>query len=585
MQLSVYAKAFTAHQTQVLIILPANIETLGTIQKKFNVPFDLWADPDRSITASFGLEPELGVRITPHGFLLNQNLQIVASYRIGNIGNDLADMIRDSERLMLEIKPQLVEPHAPVFFIPNVLDQCMCEDIIEFWEREGKYFEGKVGAGDRSTYSARSKIRTDTHLTPEMQYALDQQLSRNLFPELEKLTGMNVTRREAYKIGCYDSKVGGFFSQHRDNFETELSHRRYAMTLNLNDEFTGGELNFPEYGNGLYKPRPGTALVFPCSLMRKVAKVTKGRRYMLVSFFYGEKEAAARSNFRQSKNIPSTPNDDKIFLEPKNRLVERPTSIHSRFDNQPRTSSRYTRLQRNNFRFHSDGLPPGILIIEDYLDPAFCQYLTDYADKAVGSKLKVLDNERSSQEKTHTKESSGRITEHVAIGGVADELIPVFTDVYCRRLTPAYGVKFEWFERPQILRYLPGGLYNKHADSEHWVKETGSWVRAQDRDYSILLYLNEEFTGGEIDFVDFDFKLKPKRGMLVAFPADHRYQHAALPVISGKRYVIVSWAAALGTPRVKQRPPYAAWLFEGTDAASDSGTWGVAWTTGGGKPF
>lgn len=32
-------------------------------------------------------------------------------------------------------------------------------------------------------------------------------------------------------------------------------------------------------------------------------------------------------------------------------------------------------------------------------------------------------------------------------------------------------------------------------------------------------------------------------------------------------------------------PGYAAWLFEGTDAASDSGTWGVAWTTGGGKPF
>ena len=556
--LSEPGKAFTARQIQVLTILPVAVETLGIIRNNYDIPFDLWADPDRSIAAAFGLEPEFGGRITPYGFLLNQNLQIEASYRIGNIGNILAEMVRACDRLIPEMEPRLVEPHAPVFYIPNVLDHRLCESLIKFWNEEGERFDGKVGAGDRSSYSAGSKIRTDTHVTPEMQYALDQRLSRSLFPELEKLTGLNVTRREAYKIGCYDSAAGGFFNQHRDNFETELSYRRYAMTLNLNDGFTGGELNFPEYGSGLYKPALGAAIVFPCSLMHRVVRVTAGRRYMLVSFFYGEKEAAARTYFRQSKDLPSTPNDDRIVLEPINRLPEQSTNLHSRFDNQPNTNRRFGHLQGSDFNIITDGLPPGILTIEDYLDPAFCKSLTEYADRMVGSKLKVLDNERSSRDKTLTKESRGRITEHVAIDGVVDELIPVFSDVYCRRLAPAYGVKFEWFERPQILRYLPGSHYNKHADAEHWVKETDSWVRAQDRDYSTLLYLNEEFTGGEIAFVDFDFKLKPKRGMLVAFPADHRYQHAALPVISGKRYVIVSWAAVLGTPRVKQRPPYAA---------------------------
>ena len=558
LQLSAHAKAFTAHQIQVLIILPVDVETLGTIRKNFNVPFDLWADPDQSIAASFGLEPELGVRITPYGFLLNQNLQIVANYRIGNIGNDLADMIRTSEHLMPEEEPRQVRPHAPVFHIPNVLDQRMCGNLIKFWENKGEHFEGKVGVGNRLRYSTRAKIRTDTHVTPEIQYELDWRLSRKLFPELEKLTGLHMTRRESYKIGCYDSERGGFFNQHRDNFETEISYRRYAMTLNLNNGFTGGELNFPEYGSGLYKPMPGTALVFPCSLMHRVVKVTTGRRFMLVSFFYGEKEAAARAGFRQLKGKPSTPDDDRIVLKPSNRLPEPPTNFQSRFDNQPHNCQGFARFQKKDFKIITAGLPPGLLVIEDYLDPAFCKYLSEHADRAVGRKLGVMDTERSSHDQTYSKQSSGRITDLVAIDGVADELIPVFIDAYCRRLAPAYGVKFEWFERPQILRYLPGGLYNKHADSEYWVKETDSWVRSLDRDYSILLYLNDEFTGGEIAFVDFDFKLKPKRGMLVAFPADHRYQHAALPVITGKRYVIVSWAAVLGTPKVKQHPPYAA---------------------------
>jgi hypothetical protein len=205
------------------------------------------------------------------------------------------------------------------------------------------------------------------------------------------------------------------------------------------------------------------------------------------------------------------------------------------------------------------GAPPGILVVEDYLDAGFCRQLIEYADAKAGSKLAVLDSSQTQPNETFVAEHGGRITEYVGISGVADQLLPVFIDVYAGRLAPFYGVTFEWFERPQILRYRPGGLYNHHADSENWVNDR--WVRVQDRDFSILLYLNDQFSGGEIAFVDFDFKLKPKQGMLVAFPSDHHYQHAALPVTSGTRYVVVSWGAVLGTPRVSNAPPYAATLL------------------------
>ena len=76
-----------------------------------------------------------------------------------------------------------------------------------------------------------------------------------------------------------------------------------------------------------------------------------------------------------------------------------------------------------------------------------------------------------------------------------------------------------------------------------------------DRDLSIIIYLNGDFEGGHLDFPNFGFRLKPQSGMLACFPADHRYVHSARPVESGVRYILVSWAAVRGTPRVNKEMP------------------------------
>ena len=39
------------------------------------------------------------------------------------------------------------------------------------------------------------------------------------------------------------------------------------MSLNLNEDYEGGCIRFPEYGNMLYKPEPGAALIFSSSLL------------------------------------------------------------------------------------------------------------------------------------------------------------------------------------------------------------------------------------------------------------------------------------------------------------------------------
>jgi predicted 2-oxoglutarate/Fe(II)-dependent dioxygenase YbiX len=104
------------------------------------------------------------------------------------------------------------------------------------------------------------------------------------------------------------------------------------------------------------------------------------------------------------------------------------------------------------------------------------------------------------------------------------------------------------------LRYRPGGHYKPHADSENWHREQRQWVRGMDRDYSILVYLNDGYDGGELRFPNFGFRLQPRAGLLVCFPSDHRYLHEVAPVTAGTRYALVSWITARGTPRVGGRP-------------------------------
>lgn len=82
-----------------------------------------------------------------------------------------------------------------------------------------------------------------------------------------------------------------------------------------------------------------------------------------------------------------------------------------------------------------------------------------------------------------------------------------------------------------LLRYSSGEQYGFHYDGG-----TGS-----KRSISVLIYLNDNYEGGEIEFPNFKLKIKPKAGTLILFPSNYAYGHIAHPVTSGTKYVIVTW--------------------------------------------
>lgn len=118
---------------------------------------------------------------------------------------------------------------------------------------------------------------------------------RNLIPEIRKAFNFHPTRMERYIVACYDAERGGHFKPHRDNTSGGTAHRRFAVSINLNaDAFDGGDIRFPEYGSRTYRPPTGGAVVFSCSLLHQVTRVTAGRRYAFLPFLYDEAAAALR---------------------------------------------------------------------------------------------------------------------------------------------------------------------------------------------------------------------------------------------------------------------------------------------------
>lgn len=99
-----------------------------------------------------------------------------------------------------------------------------------------------------------------------------------------------------------------------------------------------------------------------------------------------------------------------------------------------------------------------------------------------------------------------------------------------------YATDFEFVfysvEMVSVQRYEPGQEFKVHAD--HSVNNP--------RICSALLYLNDDFTGGETYFPHLDYAIKPEKGRLAIFPANYVYAHCSRPVLSGVKYAAAYWA-------------------------------------------
>ena len=81
-----------------------------------------------------------------------------------------------------------------------------------------------------------------------------------------------------------------------------------------------------------------------------------------------------------------------------------------------------------------------------------------------------------------------------------------------------------------LLKYGVGGHLPAHQDQG-----------ISSRVLSSVMYLNDNYSGGEIEFVNSGVKLKPEAGSIIFFPSNFLYVHEVYPITEGQRYSMPHW--------------------------------------------
>jgi len=171
---------------------------------------------------------------------------------------------------------------------------------------------------------------------------------------------------------------------------------------------------------------------------------------------------------------------------------------------------------------------PGVWLFQRAFSDAECEWLMLLAEPTFERSLVKMEG----QDVPDPIRTSDGSTIHWLIEDPATHAIN-------RRLAAMTGTAVEQGEPLQILRYRPGQQYHPHFD---WLGE------ANRRVLTALIYLNDDYEGGETRFVKTGLTVKGHKGDLLLFRnigrdggLDPLSEHAGLPVTSGVKYLASRW--------------------------------------------
>jgi hypothetical protein len=168
------------------------------------------------------------------------------------------------------------------------------------------------------------------------------------------------------------------------------------------------------------------------------------------------------------------------------------------------------------------------ILVEFPPDAGWCQAeITTYIDehKERGTLKSILDLDRRRANRIHFSDVDMTVRPNTSAC-----LNLIYSEV-SDLLRIEFGMFVEEFGEAEIVHYPENGVFIPHSDANK-VKPY--------RAASVVLYLNDDFEGGETHFPDLDCSCKPKTGNVLVFPS--HLLHGGQPVVKGEKYIIVLWA-------------------------------------------
>jgi prolyl 4-hydroxylase len=183
---------------------------------------------------------------------------------------------------------------------------------------------------------------------------------------------------------------------------------------------------------------------------------------------------------------------------------------------------------------------PRVWTSERFADPRLCAWLIG---RGLGRfKPALMRDARTGMSEALASRSCSDFVFDILDGGVAMLLLRI-------KISRITGIPLPHMEPPQIFHYALGQEIRAHYDfvydGTHGYGEGGAYHG--DRLVTFLLYLNDGYGGGDLEFPKAGYRYKGRAGDGIFFASqrdgrpDAMSLHAALPVSAGEKYILSQW--------------------------------------------
>ncbi len=184
---------------------------------------------------------------------------------------------------------------------------------------------------------------------------------------------------------------------------------------------------------------------------------------------------------------------------------------------------------------------PRICVIEGFASAAECEWLIERGRHGMRRAMVYRRDAPG-----HAEAESRTNTESDFTIWNADLVLGLLRD----RIAVSIGADTRFFEVTKLLRYEPGQQFSLHADFQE--PTTPALARELElhgqRVLTFLVYLNEDYEGGETEFPQVGLRYRGRRGDALYFvnadaggTPDRRTVHAGLPPTRGTKWLLSQW--------------------------------------------
>lgn len=177
---------------------------------------------------------------------------------------------------------------------------------------------------------------------------------------------------------------------------------------------------------------------------------------------------------------------------------------------------------------------PGVLSVHA-LDPHSCKEFIEQAQPGEWTQAEITnyDDKGMIDQYVDLQARNVQVKGPAKIPHLCDRYSQLLTKVGLPVIAHHWGISGLRLSGPQLAKYEPGSHIRAHNDTA---------TEFSARCISALLYLNDDYDGGELIFPKLGLAHRSKIGEMILFPSE--YLHAVSPVVVGIRYCFVGFFLA-----------------------------------------